>query len=213
MVSLTLLVLALAGSPQPTVTDAFRVSELSKTQLSKMVGVTWREGCPVGLDKLREVHVRHQTPKGKPALGLLIVHQDVAQETLEIFRKLLEAGFVIEEIRPAAYGAGDDDHLMATNTTSGFNCRKVTGGKGFSKHSYGRALDINPLWNPYVKGKKVMPPKGAPYARNRKRLDPKGLMLPGSLPVRLFKQAGWTWGGNWKSLKDFQHVEKKRYAK
>jgi hypothetical protein len=210
MVSLTLLILALAGSPNSTAPDAFRLSSLSQTQRSKMIGVTWRKGCPVGLEKLREVHVRHHTPTEEQASGVLIVHKNVAQETLEIFRKLFQAGFVIQEIRPAAYGAGDDDHLMATNTTSGFNCRRVTGGKGFSKHSYGRAIDINPLWNPYVKGKKVMPPKGEPYARNRKKLNPKGLMLPRSLPVKLFTQAGWTWGGNWKSLKDFQHFEKKR---
>lgn len=210
MVSLTLLILALVGSPNSAAPDAFRISELSQTQRSKMLGVTWRKGCPVGFAKLREVHVRHHTPTAEQASGVLIVHKNVAQEILGIFRKLFQAGFVIQEIRPAAYGAGDDDHLMATNTTSGFNCRRVTGGKGFSKHSYGRAIDINPLWNPYVKGKTVMPPKGEPYARNRRKLNPQGLMLPGSLPVKLFTQAGWSWGGNWKSLKDFQHVEKKR---
>lgn len=209
MVSLTLLVLALTGSPHIDTSDSFRLSDLSQAQRSRMIGVTWRKGCPVGLEKLREVHVRHNTGNGQEATGTLIVHQSVAQETLNIFRKLFHAGFIIEEVKPAAFGAGNDDHLMATNTTSGFNCRRVTGGKGFSKHSYGRAIDINPLWNPYVKGKTIMPPKGAPYARNRKKLDPKGLLLPGSLPVKLFKQAGWTWGGNWRSLKDFQHVEKK----
>ena len=178
-----------------------------------MVGVTWRQGCPVGFQKLREVHVTYRTPSGNAAHGVLIVHQSVAQETKTIFQKLFEDGFVFQEIQPAAKHAGNDDHLMATNTTSAFNCRRITGGKGFSKHSFGRAIDINPLWNPYVKGKTILPPAGEPYASNRQALTQSGIMQPTSLPVRLFKEAGWTWGGDWKSLKDYQHVEKKAARK
>ena len=151
----------------------------------------------------------HKKPDGSEARGMLIVHQNVANETLEIFKKLYNASFVLHEVRPASYHAGDDDHLMATNTTTGFNCRPITGGKGFSRHSYGKAIDINPLWNPYVKGKKVLPPAGKTYATKRKTLAPQGLLLAMSLPVKLFKSAGWQWGGDWKRVKDYQHVEKR----
>lgn len=211
MLPLTMILLSLAAPPNSVANlDGFNIAPISAQQRAKMLDVTWKKGCPVGIEKLREVHVRHKKPNGTDSKGILIVHASVAQETLEIFQELFAASFAIEEIRPAAFGAGNDDHLMATNTTSGFNCRRVTGGKGFSKHSYGRAIDINPLWNPYVKGKKIMPPKGRPFAVKRNKLNPQGLMLATSLPVKLFKAAGWVWGGDWKSLKDYQHVEKKK---
>ena len=163
MLVIVSLLLTLGGSPSDTpMANVFEVRPISKTQRAAMVGVTWRQGCPVGFQKLREVHVTYRTPSGNAAHGVLIVHQSVAQETKTIFQKLFEDGFVFQEIQPAAKHAGNDDHLMATNTTSAFNCRRITGGKGFSKHSFGRAIDINPLWNPYVKGKTILPPAGEP---------------------------------------------------
>ena len=208
LISSLLLVLSTAPTENQS-PEEFRVQAISETQRTKMQGVTWRKGCPVGFKRLREVHVSYLTPEGKTAQGMLIVHESVAEETKNIFKKLFEHAFVFQEIKPAAERAGDDDHLMATNTTSAFNCRRVTGGRGFSKHSYGKAIDLNPLWNPYVKGKTVLPPKGKPYAYNRKHLKQPGILRAKSLPVQLFKKAGWTWGGDWRSLKDYQHVEKK----
>ena len=214
MLMIPTIVLVLSTTPvHPDVSPVFEVRPISEAQRTQMQDVTWRKGCPVGFKHLREVHVGYRNPAGDAAQGLLIVHRGVAHETKRIFQDLFAAGFVFEEIQPASVHAGNDDHLMATNTTSAFNCRRVTDGKGFSKHSYGRAIDINPLWNPYVKGQKVLPPKGAPYAKDRKNLKQPGLLHPESLPVQLFKKAGWTWGGDWKSLKDYQHVEKKAARK
>lgn len=214
MLLITSLLLALSSSPANATEQAsFEVHPISESQRLKMRGVTWRKGCPVGLKQLREVHVTYQTPSGESAQGVLIVHESVAEETKTIFKQLFEHAFVFQEIQPASYHAGNDDHLMETNTTSAFNCRRVTGGKGFSKHSYGKAIDVNPLWNPYVKGKTVLPPKGKPFATNRKSLQQVGILRANSLPVTLFKEAGWNWGGDWKSLKDYQHLEKKSFRK
>ena len=214
MLLITSLLLSLSGAPvSSSGDDLFEVRAISDSQWSKMENVTLRKGCPVGRKRLREAHVTYRTPTGDSAQGFVIVHESVAEETKQIFQELFEHAFVIQEIKPASAHAGYDNHLMATNTTSAFNCRKVTGGKSFSKHSYGKAIDINPLWNPYVKGKKVMPPMGKPYAVQRDKLSQPGLLRATSLPVQLFKKAGWQWGGDWKSLKDYQHVEKKSLRK
>lgn len=83
----------------------------------------------------------------------------------------------------------------------------MTGQPGrFSNHSWGRAIDINPLTNPYVKGDKVLPPEGRQFL-DRTRAYP-GAILAGSWVVKLFEEHGWTWGGSWTDRKDYQHFEK-----
>jgi hypothetical protein len=91
---------------------------------------------------------------------------------------------------------------MLANNTSAFNYRKVTGGKYLSRHAYGFAIDINPVQNPYIKGRIVLPPN-AVYDTSKP-----GTLACDSLVVTTFIRLGWTWGGNWKSLKDYQHFEK-----
>jgi hypothetical protein len=92
---------------------------------------------------------------------------------------------------------------MSANNTSAFNCRTVTGGDSYSEHSYGRAIDINPLVNPYVKGSTVLPPEGSQYAD--RSLDAPGMIHSGDEVVTAFAARGWVWGGTWSSLKDYQH--------
>ena len=173
----------------------------------KMRMTTWRPGCPVPLADLRQVTVKYRNFDNKPAAGVLIVHKDVAEEVEAIFADLFRNGFQIERIAPVEEFRGDDDASMAANNTSAFNCRDVTGKPGtFSNHSWGRAIDINPLTNPYVKGGKVSPPEGRRYLdRNQKA---PGLIQAGSFVVKRFLKAGWRWGGNWSDPKDYQHFEK-----
>lgn len=92
---------------------------------------------------------------------------------------------------------------MQDNNTSAFNYRKIEGTKTLSKHSTGKAIDINPFLNPQIKRGKTIP-KGAVY--NEKTA---GTILKESWLVREFTKRGWQWGGNWKSSKDYQHFEKK----
>ena len=101
-----------------------------------------------------------------------------------------------------AFG-GSDDASMAANNTSAFNCRKATGGTSWSEHSYGRAIDVNPVQNPYVKGSLVLPQSGSAYV-DRSRTIP-GMIRAGDAVVRAFAAQGWAWGGTWTSLKDYQH--------
>jgi hypothetical protein len=100
------------------------------------------------------------------------------------------------------YG-GDDDRSMEANNTSAFNCRRVTGGTSFSQHSYGTAIDLNPLPNPYVRGDTVLPPAGRAYLD---RTDVRqGMIVDPGPVVGAFAVIGWEWGGNFTALKDYQH--------
>ena len=95
-----------------------------------------------------------------------------------------------------------DDKSMRDNNTSSFNYRFLSGSKVLSMHASGLAIDINPKQNPYVKNGSNSP-AGSIY-----ELDENGTICPDSEIVRAFKEKGWTWGGDWKSLKDYQHFQK-----
>ena len=111
-----------------------------------------------------------------------------------IFGELYRRQFPIEQIHPVEQFSGNDDASMAANNTSAFNCRDVTGSPGrFSNHSWGRAVDINPLPNPSVKGEIVLPPAGRSHL-DRTRNET-GVILADGFVVRLFESKGWTWGG------------------
>ncbi|MCP4498569.1 MAG: M15 family metallopeptidase [Deltaproteobacteria bacterium] len=184
------------------------LSRLSDDDKLAMRGVTWHPGCPVPLEELRNLRFAHHDAKGKIQEGVLVVHSSVGPQWELIFGVLFSQGFVIEKAAPIRKYGGDDDKSMRNNNTSSFNCRKVTGGKGFSKHAYGVAIDVNPLWNPYVKrrGKniKVEPEAGRVFIKRENRM---GTIVADDDVVRIFRLFGFTWGGRWRSVKDYQHFE------
>jgi hypothetical protein len=49
----------------------------------------------------------------------------------------------------------------------------------------------------------VLPERASVYL-DRTRTQP-GVIHPGDLIVREFARIGWSWGGSWSSLKDYQH--------
>jgi D-alanyl-D-alanine carboxypeptidase len=164
---------------------------------------SWRPGCPVHFTKLRAIDVRHFGNDGAVHTGRLIVAADLAPGMVAIFRDLYNARFPIQRMEPVDVYGGDDNRSIKANNTSAFNCRAVTGGTGWSEHAYGRAIDVNPFVNPYVKGGTVLPPEAAPYT-DRSRTDP-GMIHPSDAVVDAFAARGWSWGGYWSSLKDYQH--------
>lgn len=157
----------------------------------------------MGPSDLRMVTVSHWNYAGGVNNGQIVVAASLASDVVEIFRDLYEAGFPIQRMVPVDQYGGDDNDSMAANNTSAFNCRQVTGGTSFSEHSYGRAIDVNPLVNPYVKGSTVLPPAGAPYVDRSQ--DVAGMIHSGDEVVTAFAARGWIWGGTWSSLKDYQH--------
>ena len=188
----------------PTTTSgpdfASSVRPVSRDEL----GVSWRDGCPVPVEDLRLLTVRHWTMAGAVADGRLVVHRDQAGALHGVFEAIFAARFPISAMVPVtAYGA-DDGASMAADNTSAFNCREVAGSPGvWSQHSYGRAIDINPLRNPWVRGDAVDPPTGSRFAD--RSLDEPGMIRPGDAVTSAFAAIGWGWGGNWRSVKDWQH--------
>jgi hypothetical protein len=128
------------------------------------LGKSWHEGCPLGPDQLKMIKLRHIGFDGRSHNGEVIVSKDVAVEVAQAFGELYQQRFPIERMENVAKYDADDDRSMEANNTSAFNCREITGGGGWSNHSYGRAIDINPQINPYISaGGTVYPPNGAPY--------------------------------------------------
>ena len=161
---------------------------------------SWRSGCPVPPSSLRRVEVTHLGFDGLDHQGVLVVHADHARAIVDVFSRLYANGFPIERMVPVdAYG-GDDDASMAANNTSAFNCRAVTGGTRFSEHSYGWAIDVNPVQNPYVRGTTVLPPGG-----HTDRSPAPGRITAGDSTVQAFAAIGWHWGGYWSYPIDYQH--------
>ncbi len=173
---------------------------------------TWREDCPVTLDELRWVLVTHLGFDGRAHAGELLVHRDAAEGMVEVFRRLYEAQYPIEKMRIAGgrdftigpWWHGDD------NTTSAFVCRMSTGGTRWSEHAYGKAVDVNPYHNPYLRtartedGEDVLIPPGSVHYLDRD--DRPGIIHAGDEVTSAFRQElAWTWGGQWRSLLDYMH--------
>jgi hypothetical protein len=95
--------------------------------------------------------------------GRIVVRDTAADAVVAAFHTLFDAGYPIDRMEPVDGFGGDDDASMAADNTSGFNCRPVTSGTAWSRHSYGNAVDVNPLYNPWVKGRRVEPPEAAAW--------------------------------------------------
>jgi hypothetical protein len=187
----------------------FRAESLTPELTDLMKQTTWHAGCPVPLEDLRMLKIRYWDYAGRPAEGELIVHREVADEAESIFRELYKHKFRIDRMRPVEEYGGNDDRSMEANNTSAFNCRDKTGQPGsFSNHSWGRAIDINPLTTPYVKGTTVLPAAGRAYLDRSKTYT--GGIQADDFVVMLFRKHGWTWGGAWNDRQDYQHFEKPR---
>jgi hypothetical protein len=165
-----------------------------------------RPGCPVALADLRYVTVTHLGFDGAPHQGELVVSARVADQVVIVFGQLYAIGFPIASMRLvddfAVDGTASDDASMAADNTSAFNCRPVTGGTGWSEHSFGEAIDLNPVENPYVSGGTVLPPAGAAHLD---RAPAPGVITPDDPVVQAFASIGWAWGGDWSDPTDFQH--------
>lgn len=177
---------------------------LDRATRKRVVGSSWRPGCPVGLGDLRLLRLTNWGFDGEVHRGRLIVHEDHARPMLRTMRSLYRHRFPIRRMRLVdAYGA-DDRRSMRADNTSAFNCRFVAGTGSWSQHAYGKAIDVNPVENPYVTGSgHVSPPAGAEYVnRSRRR---KGMIRGGDPTARAFAAIGWEWGGRWSWPKDYQH--------
>lgn len=168
-----------------------------------MTGVSWHPGCPIGLDDLALLELRHWGFDGHVHTGRMVVAARVADTVSAVFADLLAARFPIARIALVDAFAGDDDRSMEANNTSAFNCRRVEGTDRWSEHAFGTAIDLNPLQNPYVRDGRVSPVAGADYL-DRDHLRAGMITRPGPV-IDAFDAVGWGWGGDWSSVKDYHH--------
>lgn len=190
----------------------FTSSLIDDATKARMMGKSYRQDCRVPLSELRILRIVHCNAQGHTQLGEMVCNRLIAPKLLRIFRKLYEAGYRIERIRLIDEYDADDLRSMADNNSSCFCYREVAGTTKLSKHSLGLAVDINTLYNPYVftrQGRQqVQPIEGAAYAFNRDQRNNIPYKIDhNDLAFQLFKAEGFVWGGDWKSVKDYQHFE------
>lgn len=191
-------------------TSDFYISEIPDDIFAKMQGKSYKEDCTVPREDLRYVHVRHMGFDGEAKDGELVVNKAIADDVLAIFEELYKADYPIEKVRLVDEYDADDEASMSDNNSSAFNFRFISHTTRISKHGLGMAVDINTRYNPYVKtvdGKlSIEPANGADYVDRSKDFPHK--IDHEDLCYKLFKEHGFTWGGDWTHSKDYQHFER-----
>ncbi|MGV0991225.1 MAG: M15 family metallopeptidase [Mycobacterium sp.] len=173
------------------------------------LGATWRPECPVGPADLRRVELNFTGFDGQLHRGALVVHRVVVDDVIAIFEQLQQLHYPIERMQTVdRYPGAEDELSMEDNNTSAFNCRPLPGSKAWSLHAYGRAIDVNPLINPYIDAAGDLEPSTAARYLDRTRDDP-GILRADSPAVQAFTDRGWKWGGSWRNPIDYQHFERR----
>ena len=187
--------------PAPTSSQfEFTISPLEGDPLNRS---TYRDGCPVEAENLSYLQMSFWGFDGVTHTGEMIVHRDYDEQVVQVFKSLFDVRFPIEEMRLATPADLEAEPTGDTNNTSAYVCRSVTGGSRWSDHALGTALDINPFHNPYQRGELVLPELAEAYM-DRSTLQP-GMISDDDVVVSAFAEIGWSWGGRWSTLKDYQH--------
>ncbi|MBQ7154303.1 MAG: M15 family metallopeptidase [Synergistaceae bacterium] len=198
-----------AGAAFAEEKEGFSVSEITPEIFARIKGKSYKDNCTVPLSELRYIHVLHKDIDGQTHEGEIICNTYIAYDVLDIFMKLYEAGYPIEKVRLVDEYDADDETSMRDNNSSSFNFRFISHTTKVSKHGRGLAVDINTLYNPYVKevnGKLNIEPATAGEYTDRTKEFPYKIDTE-DLCYKLFTEHGFEWGGNWKTVKDYQHFE------
>ena len=176
----------------------------------RMQGKTYKENPYIGRDDLRHIRALHWDYDNQMHVGEMIVNKQIADRVASILRQLFEAKYPIQRmLLPDVYDADDETH-MRDNNSSCFCYRTIAGSTKLSKHARGLAIDINTLYNPYYKDRNdgtrfIQPATAADYCDRTWNFPYK--IDHNDLCFRLFTEAGFEWGGDLTSCKDFQHFE------
>lgn len=197
-------------------TKSFYYEPLSDNLKRYITGVSFpsasdEEELAIAYDELRYVHILHYDFDGNLAEGELICNEYIAQDLVEIFYELYRNEYQLEKVHLIDEYDGDDTASMEDNNTSCFNYRLVENSTSLSKHALGLAIDVNPLYNPYITyeedgGEQIAPASASAYTDRTVNFPYK--IDENDLCYKLFTEHGFTWGGNWNSCKDYQHFQK-----
>ncbi|HEX6208226.1 MAG TPA: M15 family metallopeptidase [Actinomycetota bacterium] len=191
-----------AAGDRPVSQARFRF-EIERVRRADL-GRSWRPGCPVPPRQLRLLTVRHWGFDEEVRVGRLVVRRRHARPMIRVMRRLFRVGYPIKRMRPVDRYGGSDRRSMRANNTSAFSCRTATGSTTWSEHAYGRAIDLNPVQNPYVTSSgRVLPRRGRRFVD--RSVDHPAIIRAGDPVVRAFARIGWSWGGAWSSTRDYQH--------
>ncbi len=190
----------------PTVPFTAQIAEVPSSVRARMDGVSWHGEQPLcpRWDDLAYVRLAHVTFDGGVAEGELVVATKLAARTVELFRRLWSLGFPIRSLRLVDDFAASDDASMSADNSSAFNFRFVAGMKLLSQHALGRAIDLNPVENPWRKPARIVPDAGRAFA-DRQVIRPGMIVRPGPV-VAVFDELGWEWGGDWFHAFDDHHI-------
>lgn len=187
---------------------SFHISEIDSEIFSRINGKSYKKNCTLPLSQLRYLRLLHKDFSGQTQLGEMICNARIAATLVDIFQQLFAQNYPIEKIRLIDDYDADDELSMRDNNSSCFNFRFVSHTNRISLHGYGLAVDINPLYNPYIKtvdGQKIIAPANSVNFEDRtKNFAHK--IDEDDLCVKLFAERGFLWGGNcWENEKDYQH--------
>lgn len=161
--------------------------------------------CPLSPQDLATLHIPYYGLDHKTHQGILVVNKNIQPQIIETFKDLYNIKFPIAKMEPLSIYHNNETQALEDNDTFAYSCRTLTGNNHLpSKHAYGLAIDINPVFNPYINGDTILPINGKPYLN--RQLSQEGMITP-YIDKHIFKKYGWEWGGNWKTLKDYQHIE------
>lgn len=189
--------------------DYFFITGINDELFKRIKGKSFKDNCTVPREDLRYLHVLHKDLDGKTHEGEMIVNYHIAEDVLDILRKLYEADYPIEKIRLVDEYDADDETSMRDNNSSSFNFRFISHTTRVSKHGLGLAVDINTLYNPYTKvvdGERIIEPATAEAYLDRNADFPYKID-ENDLCYKLFIEKGFEWGGSWTDRKDYQHFE------
>lgn len=190
----------------------FFVREIDDDVFARIYGKSYKRECTVPLSDLRYIRALHYDAAGRILVGEMVCNKAVSDDVVAILRALFEARYPIERMVLIDEYDADDERSMAANNSSSFNFRYISGTNRLSNHSDGMAVDINPLYNPYVRVRggvtTVDPEAGRPYSDRSRSFVYK--IERDDVCYREFVKRGFVWGGDWTSLKDYQHFEKRR---
>ena len=191
--------------------QTFTIDTISDAVFQRMQGKSFKRDCTVKRSELRYLRLSHYDAEGKEHIGELVCNKMIASDLKEIFQELYKYHYPIQRMQLVDDYDADDEQSMRANNTSCFNFRRIAGSTKLSKHSQGLAIDINPLYNPYVKRQAngtliVQPANATCYADRRKAIPYK--IERDDLCYRLFIKHGFKWGGAWTRQQDYQHFER-----
>ena len=187
----------------------FYIKEINEEIFKRIKGKSFKDNCTLPREDLRYIHILHVDINGQKHEGEMICNKHIAETLIKIFRKLYEEKYPIEKMVLIDEYDADDETAMEDNDSSCFNFRFIAYTKRISKHGLGLAVDINTLYNPYIKvvdGKTIIQPKTAEkYIDRNKSFDYK--IEKNDLCYKLFIENGFQWGGDWEDRKDYQHFD------